>query len=410
MNGPGQGAAQAQARAPSEAGDPGRERSGRTLTCQPGRAAPAPAARRRDLLATFRKRAQALGLSAVAAMAAAGDLNAWGERGDGSMAIAPATAAQVSLPLAAARPGVFPLPVAGYGSGMGAGGRADSLHHAGGPLPEGGPTGSLRVLTWNVLAPAFWEEWVEALGWWETPGVRRARELLAASQRLGADLVAFQEVTSPFLRLLSTDPHWRTYHATFQATPSAGAEPPGGLLILSRHPITRAHYLKLPSPTGRALLSARIAIDGQDLTLATLHLESLPEEATARTRQIQAIAGNRGLDSQHRTLIVGDFNHGDGDKEQRLPHLAGWRDAWLTLRPDPDDAGLTYDIERNPLARANAFATEPSRRLDRILLSSDLTPLAVGLVTPGPGQGARRPPSDHYGVWIDITWPPSAAP
>jgi endonuclease/exonuclease/phosphatase family metal-dependent hydrolase len=278
------------------------------------------------------------------------------------------------------------------------------------PRPEGGASGTLRILTWNVLAPAFWEAWVEALGWGETPGVRRARELLAASQRLGADLVAFQEVTGPFLRLVSTDPHWRTYHATFQATPGAAAEPPGGLLILSRYPITHAHYQKLPSPTGRALLSARITIDGQDLTLATLHLESLPEEATARVRQIQALAGNRRLDSRYRTLIVGDFNHGDGDKEQRLPHLAEWRDAWLTSRPDPDDAGLTYDVERNPLARANAFAAEPSRRLDRILLSSDLTPLAVGLVTPGPAQGAGRPPSDHYGVWIDITWPPSAAP
>lgn len=184
----------------------------------------------------------------------------------------------------------------------------------GAPRPGGEASGSLRVLTWNVMAPALWEEWVEALGWWETPPVRRARELLASSQRLGGDLVAFQEVTSPFLRLVSSDPHWR------------------------------------------------------------------------------------------------NFNYGDGDQEQRLPHLSLLRDAWLTARPDPDDPGLTYDVERNPVARANAFAAEPSRRLDRMLLSSDLKPLAVGLVTPGSGQEAGRPPSDHYGVWVDISWPPSAAP
>jgi endonuclease/exonuclease/phosphatase family metal-dependent hydrolase len=273
------------------------------------------------------------------------------------------------------------------------------------PPPEASASGTRRILTWNVLAPALWEGWVEALGGRETPGVRRARALLAASQRLGADLVAFQEVTGLFLRVVSTDPYWKTFHATIQATPGAAVEPPGGLLILSRYPITRAYYQKLPSPTGRALLSARIAIDGQELTLATLHLESLPEAMTGRVRQIQAVAGNRGLDSRRRTLIVGDFNYGDGDEEQRLPPLAGWRDAWLTLRPD--DPGLTYDVELNPLARANAFAAEPSRRLDRILLSSDLTPLAVGLVTPESGPGGEGPPpSDHYGVWADIPWPP----
>ncbi len=92
-----------------------------------------------------------------------------------------------------------------------------------------------------------------------------------------------------------------------------------------------------------------------------------------------------------------------------MPPLAGWRDAWPTLRPG--DPGLTYDLDRNPLARAQAFAPEPSRRLDRILLSSDLTPLAVGLVTPAPGPGAEgSPPSDHFGVWADIPWPPPAAP
>lgn len=186
-----------------------------------------------------------------------------------------------------------PLPDAGALSGAGAG---------------AGASGSLRILTWNVLAPAFWEGWVAALGEWETPGVLRARALLAASQRLGADLVAFQEVTGLFLRMVSTDSYWNTFHATFQAAPGAASEPPGGLLILSRYPITRADYQKLPSPTGRALLSAHIAIDGEELTLATLHLESLPEARTGRVRQIQAVAENRGLDSQRRTLIVGDFN------------------------------------------------------------------------------------------------------
>ena len=48
-------------------------------------------------------------------MAAAGDLNAWGERGDWSAAIAPATATKVSLPPDTALPTAFPPPMEGTG-------------------------------------------------------------------------------------------------------------------------------------------------------------------------------------------------------------------------------------------------------------------------------------------------------
>jgi len=262
----------------------------------------------------------------------------------------------------------------------------------------------LRILTWNVLASEIWEGWVAALGLVEPPAMRRAHDLLQAIQGLGADIVLLQEVTAPFLRVLGADPYWHGFHANV----SAEEDPPGGLLILSRFPIIQSRYQRLPSPSIRYLLIAKVMIDGQDLTVANLHLESLPQERAARVRQLQAIAGNRGLDSGKRTIIAGDFNYGDADEESRLPHLSGWQDAWLKLRPQ--DPGLTYDVRHNPLARGNAFANEPSRRLDRILLSGDLLPLAVGLVKPGPnpgpgsssGPGAGQPPSDHYGVWVDI--------
>ena len=77
-----------------------------------------------------------------------------------------------------------------------------------------------------------------------------------------------------------------------------------------------------------------------------------------------------------------------------LGAVAGWSDAWASLRPG--EPGWTYDLEANALARANAFAGEPSRRLDRVLSSRRLVPVAVGLV------GLEDPPSDHFGVWADM--------
>jgi endonuclease/exonuclease/phosphatase family metal-dependent hydrolase len=57
---------------------------------------------------------------------------------------------------------------------------------------------------------------------------------------------------------------------------------------------------------------------------------------------------------------------------------------------------LTYELETNARARANAFKGELSRRLDRVLSSRRQVPVAVGLV------GQTEPPSDHFGVWADL--------
>jgi len=100
------------------------------------------------------------------------------------------------------------------------------------------------------------------------------------------------------------------------------------------------------------------------------------------------------LPSRGLTLWLGDFNFGDQDPE--AAQLAGLTDAWTQLRRD--EAGHTYDLESNPLAREHAFAAEPSRRVDRILSTQRLVPIAVGLT----GKGQSDPPSDHDGLWADL--------
>ncbi len=89
-----------------------------------------------------------------------------------------------------------------------------------------------------------------------------------------------------------------------------------------------------------------------------------------------------------------------------LAGLAGWSDAWTRLRPG--EAGHTYDLEANPLAREHAFAAEGSRRLDRILTSALLVPVAVGMA--GQSGGKPGPPSDHLGFWADLDIAPKPPP
>jgi endonuclease/exonuclease/phosphatase family metal-dependent hydrolase len=201
-------------------------------------------------------------------------------------------------------------------------------------------------------------------------------------------------VSAEFLGVLAEDSGWARYHASA----SGPGTPPGGLLLLSRFSFTKVAYRKLPSASGRYALFATLDLGSESLTVANVHLESLPGDQATRQSQLDFLdlrVPRVGL-----TVYMGDFNFGDREPEAR--RLLGWTDAWTQLRPG--EAGNTYDLESNTLAQENAFATEPSRRLDRILTSPGLRPIAIGLL----GQGTRQPdpPSDHFGVWADLGLPP----
>ena len=64
---------------------------------------------------------------------------------------------------------------------------------------------------------------------------------------------------------------------------------------------------------------------------------------------------------------------------------------------------MTYDINENLLARKNAFKGETSRRLDRIFVNNMLEPVAADLV--GLPVEEEPPPSDHYGLLLDVRVP-----
>lgn len=261
------------------------------------------------------------------------------------------------------------------------------------------PQGTLRILTWNVLAPSVGERLASIVGL-DSVAQGRARRLNAAIKRLAPDVIALQEVTADFLRVVGDDPDWQ---GVLHSTVPKPVDPLGGLVLLSRFPILDYRYRKISSPSGRYALFATVAVGERELKFANVHLESLVESRSERERQLVEV--DRRLNSRRATVWLGDFNFGDQDPEARYPLLSFWVDSWTRLHPE---AGVTYDVETNPLAKENAFSQEPSRRLDHILLSTDLQPLTAGVV--GQSAGKEPPPSDHYGVWVDVRLPGETPP
>lgn len=62
------------------------------------------------------------------------------------------------------------------------------------------------MLTWNVLAPSVTERLLGLV--METASTGRWRALLREAKALGADVLAFQEVTAGFMAVLAEDPAW----------------------------------------------------------------------------------------------------------------------------------------------------------------------------------------------------------
>jgi endonuclease/exonuclease/phosphatase family metal-dependent hydrolase len=165
-----------------------------------------------------------------------------------------------------------------------------------------------------------------------------------------------------------------------------------------------------------------MAWHGTTISITNVHLDW--RHAESRERHIarivhdliEAPAGNCDLD-----ILCGDFND-DGDAPT-LRYLAGetaldghrtrWRDLvaeWHDARGETPP--VTLDFGTNPRWRVMTI-TDPSKRFDRIYLrSSDgdsarpATPVRIvnaGLFGSQPTNSLGIVPSDHYGLFVELT-------
>jgi tyrosyl-DNA phosphodiesterase 2 len=243
-----------------------------------------------------------------------------------------------------------------------------------------------RPVTLDRLTVATYNIWFN-----EKQAEQRYRTIADLLSRESPDMVAFQEVNETALAVLLEQPWVRErYLSAAMAGRQVGNY---GMLLLARLPIDRITYTRLPTKLSRGYLTVELTVNGNPLSVVSLHLESGKASADLRERQL-----GRVFDSQRSAadvIVMGDFNMRDSENGIIDPD---YRDVWPMLRPD--EPGFTEDTSIN-LMRYDMKDKHRHVRFDRVLTKGDAwAPESIELLGREPIAESlpRVFPSDHFGV------------
>lgn len=205
----------------------------------------------------------------------------------------------------------------------------------------------------------------------------RYERLLNELAGRSADVIALQEVTPACFAVITAAAARHGWHI------SGAVAGDYANITVSRLPVEATQTMRLPSRMQRQALVTTVVKDGQSIRVINVHLDSMMEDTQRRKLQLQTILADQADD---RFLIIGDGNFGDGEPEEAV--IAHLGDAGR------NSGTVTFAIDTNAFARANAFADEPSRRLDRILAPAAMTMSEYAVIATGL--------SDHEGVMARV--------
>lgn len=247
------------------------------------------------------------------------------------------------------------------------------------PIPLGQPTekelpDTFSISTWNVWFDRHHRE-------------ERFLAILQTLQQRLPEIMAFQEVTTPFIRALQAVEWLKNGYWLSAVEPNQL-----GVLLVSR---CRPHCLEmvdLPSSMGRRLLVAHFA-DG--LRVGVCHLESVQSNGPVRQEQLQAAQSK--LRNQGRSLLLGDFNFPDG-----APEAQAIAEDFVDLWPShhPGDPGFTIDTTLNSMGHRGPSVVR--LRLDRILCRGGLKVHSMERLGTEP-FGEHLFCSDHFGLLAHLS-------
>lgn len=236
----------------------------------------------------------------------------------------------------------------------------------------------LTVATFNVW---FDERYARA----------RYQAIADVLSREAPDVMVFQEVTAPAVEVLLGQDWIREGYQRAEATGWRTGN--YGHLMLSRVPMLRATYVRLPTRAKRGVLRAEVDVGGGALTVGSVHLDSGKASAGLRKRQLRTAF--RDVGSRSDVVLLGDFNMRDHENDGIA---ASFVDVWPQLRPG--EPGFTEDTSINAM-RFDSTGKERHVRFDRVLVKSgDWTPTRIELLGTEPISPdlPRVFPSDHFGL------------
>ncbi|WP_123025683.1 endonuclease/exonuclease/phosphatase family protein [Mycolicibacterium stellerae] len=233
---------------------------------------------------------------------------------------------------------------------------------------------------------------------WNDPKYFGERYLAIAQllSRHAPDIMVFQEITPPALDVFVSQQWIRDGYS--RASVVGGDAGSYGMLLLSRLPLSRVTYTRLPSRQSRGFLQAELTLNGRRLVVCCIHLDSGKASSRLRGWQLRRIFG--ALKMAEDAVVLGDFNMRDAE-DSRI--AAPYRDVWPTLRPGED--GFTEDTSIN-LMRYDMKDKHRHVRFDRVLLKGRQWSAAnIELLGTKPiaADLPRVFPSDHFGVKCLLT-------
>lgn len=220
---------------------------------------------------------------------------------------------------------------------------------------------------------------------------RRYRAIAELLSHRAPDILVFQEVTPTALDVL-LDQSW-VREGYLRADVVGGHAGNYGMLMLSRVPLARVTYTRLPTSQSRGFLLADLAVNGPSPTVCCLHLDSGKSSRRLRWWQLRRVFG--ALRSTEDAVLLGDFNMRE---HENSAIAADYCDVWPALRPDED--GFTEDTSINHM-RYDMKDKHRHVRFDRVLLKGDhwaATDIELLGKEPIARDLPRVFPSDHFGV------------
>jgi tyrosyl-DNA phosphodiesterase 2 len=215
------------------------------------------------------------------------------------------------------------------------------------------------------------------------------------SQR-APDIVVFQEITPTALDVFLEQSWIRDGY--LRAAVVGGDAGLYGMLVLSRLPVSRVTYTRLPTRQSRGFLQAELVVNGARTVVCCLHLDSGKSSRRLRWWQLRRIF--RVHQSVEDAVLLGDFNMRDDENHWIT---APYCDVWPALRPDED--GFTEDTSIN-LMRYDMKDKHRHVRFDRVLLKGrSWAASEIELLGKEPiaAELPRVFPSDHFGVECRLT-------